>query len=69
MTGFYKVFMLHLGALFRKRFFIYKKNIKGFIIEVLVPVILVLLGFALSKVEFFFDSDPRPLTPLAYPLP
>ncbi len=57
-----------MGALFRKRFNIYKRNYKGLIVEVLIPVLLVLIGFGFSKVQFFFDSPERILTPDAYPL-
>jgi hypothetical protein len=39
-----------MGALFKKRLNIYKRNYKGLIMEVLIPVLLVLIGFGLSKV-------------------
>lgn len=61
-------FFNHIGALFLKRFYIYRRNIKGFITEVLVPVLLVLVGFALSKVQFFVNAPNRPLEPSLYPL-
>ena len=46
----------------------YKRNYKGLIIEVLVPVLLVLLGFGFSEVQLFFESPERILTPTEYPL-
>jgi ATP-binding cassette subfamily A (ABC1) protein 3 len=48
--GGFNVFWIHMGALFKKRFNIYKRNYKGLIMEVLIPVLLVLIGFGLSKV-------------------
>eukprot|EP00347_Sterkiella_histriomuscorum_P006793 403351411 len=56
------IFCGHLGALLKKRTQIYKRNYKGLIVEILVPVILVILGFAFSKVQFFINSPGRPLT-------
>ena len=43
-----------MNALFRKRFNIYKRNYKALVLEIIVPVILVLIGFGFSKVQFFF---------------
>ena len=48
--GAFNVFWIHLIALFRKRIQISRKNLKGFIIEILVPVLLILIGFSFSKV-------------------
>ena len=41
---------------------------KGFIIEILVPILLILIGFSFSKVTFFFDSPERPLSVNELPL-
>lgn len=60
--------MNHIKALFLKRFFIYKRNYKGLIVEVLIPVVLVLIGFAFSKVQFFFSAPDRDLDPSLFPL-
>lgn len=67
-TGVCNVFWIHMAALFRKRFNMYKRNYKGLIVEILIPVFLVLIGFGFSKVQFFFASPERPLTPAQYPL-
>jgi hypothetical protein len=66
-TGKCNIFMDHLGALIKKRLQQYKSNYKGLIIELLVPVLLVLIGLAFSKVQFFFTSPPRPLETSLYP--
>jgi ATP-binding cassette subfamily A (ABC1) protein 3 len=66
-VGTCNVFKDHLSAQFRKRFYLYRRNFKGLIIEVFVPVLLVLLGLGLSKVKVFFNVPDRILTPDAYP--
>jgi len=60
-TGALNVFMIHFVALFRKKFFVYKRNIKGFLVEVFVPVLMVLIGLGLSKITFYLDSPERTL--------
>lgn len=60
--------MIHIDALFRKRFYLYRRNYKGLIIEIFIPVLLVLIGLAFSKVQFFFSPPERTLEPNAYPL-
>lgn len=63
------VFFDHLKALFLKRFYISRRNVRGLIIEVFIPVLLVLIGFAFSKVQFFFNQPNKTLTPTLYPTP
>ena len=57
-----------MWALFLKRFWTYRRNYKGLIVEIFIPVLLVLIGFAFSKVQFFFDSPERPLDVSLFPL-
>ena len=47
--------MAHLAALFLKRFFIYIRHRKGLIVEVFISVLLVIIGFSLSKVRYFVE--------------
>lgn len=49
-TGRFNVFWIHLGALFKKKFNLYKKNYKGLLAEILVPILLCIIGFGLTKV-------------------
>ena len=63
------VFFDHLKALFLKRFYISRRNVRGLIIEVFIPVLLVLIGFAFSKVQYFFNQPNKTLTPTLYPTP
>jgi hypothetical protein len=44
------MFFTHLMAVFRKRYFTYRRNYKSLLVEIFIPVILVLIGFAFSKV-------------------
>lgn len=37
--------------------------------EVFVPVLLVLIGFAFSKVQYFFSQPNRAIGPQLYPAP
>lgn len=67
-SGVCNVFLDHLGALIRKRLHQYRRNYKGLVVEILVPVLLVLIGFAFSKVQFFVSSPNRPLSPDLFPL-
>lgn len=41
---------------------------RGLVIEVLIPVILVLIGLGFSKVQFFIAQPDRVLTPSLYPI-
>lgn len=67
-TGFFNILSTHFSALFKKRLDIYKRNVKGLVTEILIPLILVLIGLGLSKVSFFSSSPDRELSPSQYPL-
>ncbi|CDW85063.1 abc transporter family protein [Stylonychia lemnae] len=67
--GICSLFFLHIGALFKKRFILYKRNYKSLISEIFVPVALVILGFGFSKIQFFINSPERTLSYDAFPAP
>jgi len=48
-----------IKAVIAKRSHQYKRNLKGLILEIFVPVIIVLVGLGLTRVQFFKNSDPR----------
>lgn len=50
VEGTCNVFTGNLVALFRKRFFIYKRSFKTFIVEILIPLLLVILGLSFTKI-------------------
>jgi len=56
------------GATTKKRTVLYCRAWLQLIFEIAVPVILVTIGFTMTKVQFFFDSDPRWLQTKLYPL-
>lgn len=66
-VGIMNVFLLNTHALFRKRFFMYKRSFKTFIVEILIPILLVILGLSFSKITFFFNSPERILSTGYYP--
>lgn len=53
-TGSCHIFITHMKALIKKRFNLYKRNYKGLIVELLIPVLLVLVGFGFSQIQYFF---------------
>lgn len=57
-----------MGAQFLKRFYIYSRNRKGLITEILVPVLLCIIGFGFSYIQFFRDQPTRVFTPDVYPV-
>jgi hypothetical protein len=50
VEGTWNVFTGNLVALFRKRFAIYKRSFKTFIVEILIPILLVILGLSFTKI-------------------
>ena len=59
--------MINMKALFRKRFFLYKRSPRTLAVEILIPLILVIIGLSFTKVSFFFQSPPRTLLISEYP--
>ena len=43
---------------FKRRIFLILRDFKCFLMEILCPILLVLIGLALSKVKFKYFSDP-----------
>ncbi len=55
-------FCLDLSLCIKKRFLHIIRDIKTFMMEILCPIILVLIGLGVSSVEFFRDSPPKTMT-------
>ncbi|MCQ2820528.1 MAG: ABC transporter permease, partial [archaeon] len=51
-------FTSDLGISLKKRLFQVLRDVRTFVLEILCPILLVLIGLAVSKVNFFGDSDP-----------
>lgn len=45
-----------------------RRNWLGFLVEVFVPAILILIGFGFTRIQLYFDSPNRELTPAAFPM-
>lgn len=58
----------NVSALLAKRFHIYKRDRGGLCCEVFVPIILVIFGLGLTKIDFLKTSPTTLLQPSAYPL-
>jgi len=52
-----------------KRVLLSKRNIKSFVMDLLLPMALIIVGFGLATIQFFKDSDQRVLEPSLFPLP
>ena len=46
------------NASFKRRYYLIIRDFKSFLMEVLCPIILVLIGLSVSKVKFKWNSDP-----------
>ena len=46
-------------ACFHRRFLLTSRDLKGFLMEILCPILLVLIGLLVSKVELFSSSGPQ----------
>eukprot|EP00826_Nyctotherus_ovalis_P029004 TRINITY_DN2286_c0_g1_i4.p1 TRINITY_DN2286_c0_g1~~TRINITY_DN2286_c0_g1_i4.p1 ORF type:complete len:1634 (-),score=496.68 TRINITY_DN2286_c0_g1_i4:185-5086(-) len=66
---FFEKFTLHSSAILKKRWIINFRNIGTIINEILVPIILVTFGFALTKISTFSNSDAREFSIWAYSTP
>jgi hypothetical protein len=58
---------VHAGALLSKRTQLYKRSLKAFIVELVVPFALLTFGFWMSRVNFFAESPERDLSLSYYP--
>ena len=52
-------FITDFKACFHRRFLLTSRDIKGFLMEILCPILLVLVGLLVSQVEIFSSSEPQ----------
>ena len=55
-------FCKHSLYLIGKRLRIYSRSVKALLLELFIPVLLIIVGFSLSKLNFFYDSSSRELS-------
>lgn len=51
-----KIFFMHFWALCRKRFIYFKRDKRGLVCEIFLPIIIILAGMYLTTVQFVKDS-------------
>ena len=49
-----------------KRLTLYRRSFKAFAMELLIPLLLIVAGFQLSRISFFFNSPSKQLVPSNY---
>ncbi|MCQ2820575.1 MAG: ABC transporter permease, partial [archaeon] len=59
-------FAIDLRISLKKRLFQVIRDVRTFVLEILCPILLVLIGLAVTKVNFIDDSDPIYPEPLRY---
>ena len=69
ISGYWSVFFLHFFALLLKKLILSKRNIKGLLVDLLVPILLIIIGVGLSTISFYRNSAQRPLSPTLFPNP
>jgi len=63
------IFWLHMYAVLMKRLICLKRGMLQFIVEIIVPLLLVLFGLSLTKINFYYDSKPRVFDVSLFPTP
>ena len=62
----FKIFFIHLWALLIKRFIYFKRDIKGLFCEIVIPIILITIGLALTKITFVDPKNEKMYTPAIF---
>jgi hypothetical protein len=60
-------FFTQLLALFIKRLHVSRRNWKSLLVEIFIPALLILIGFGFSKIQLYFSSPERQLSPTLLP--
>lgn len=51
-----KIFFMHLWALLIKRYIYFKRDIKGLFCEIIIPILIITIGLALTKIDIVADQ-------------
>lgn len=65
IKGRWDIFRIHFWALCVKRFIYFKRDVRGLICEILLPIIIVILGLSFTLIKFVNDPKPMDYTPAA----
>jgi ATP-binding cassette subfamily A (ABC1) protein 3 len=60
---------MHFGALTKKRFIYFKRDIKGLVCEIVLPIIIIWLGLSVTTIQILTEEDPISLTPKLWNFP
>ena len=60
------IFLMQMKGLMKKRFIYFSRDIGGLICEVFLPIIIVIIGLSLTKINFVKDPSYLDLTPDVY---
>ena len=55
------IFLQHFAALFVKRYHYSKRDKKGILCEIIVPIFMVCIGLLLMTISFVTESPPLPI--------
>ena len=61
-----KIFFMQMKALMKKRFIYFSRDIGGLICEIFLPIVIIIIGLSLSKIQFVKDSPKVAITPDIY---
>lgn len=64
-----KVFWMHFNALVKKRFIYFKRDVKGLICEIVLPIIIIWLGLAVTKIQIIREAETASYTPALFDFP
>lgn len=61
-----KIFMMQMKALMKKRLIYFSRDVGGLICEIFLPIIIVILGLAITKINFIKNPLKLEITPAIY---
>ena len=64
-----KLFWMHFNALIKKRFIYFRRDVKGLICEIVLPIVIIWLGFLVTKIQFIQEAENVTMTPAIFELP
>jgi len=62
-----ELFRMHFNALCKKRILYFKRDYKGLVCEIILPILVVIVGLLVTLVNFFKESPPMTFTTSALP--
>ena len=63
IKGKMEIFRMHFGALCKKRFIYFKRDLKGVFCEVILPILIITAGLCITLIRFVRDPTPQEIQP------